>query len=98
VTEEQFGPALPIVRYHDLDEAVEMANSLDVGLGASVWSSDRDAARQIAARLQAGTVWINGHGAVHPMVPFGGIKKSGYGLEFGVEGLKAVGVPHIING
>ena len=98
VAEEQFGPALPIVRYADVDSAVAMANRLDVGLGASVWSSDRDAARAVAARLEAGTVWINSHGGVHPMIPFGGVKKSGYGLEFGVEGLKAVAVPQVING
>lgn len=98
VVEEQFGPALPIIRYRDIDEAVELANGVDVGLGASVWSADRDRAREIAARLEAGTVWINSHGGVHPMVPFGGVKKSGYGLEFGVEGLKAVSVPQVING
>jgi acyl-CoA reductase-like NAD-dependent aldehyde dehydrogenase len=98
VAEEQFGPALPIVRYEDVDSAVAMANALDVGLGASVWGSDRDAARAVAARLEAGTVWINSHGGVHPMIPFGGVKKSGYGLEFGVEGLKAVAVPQVING
>jgi acyl-CoA reductase-like NAD-dependent aldehyde dehydrogenase len=98
VAEEQFGPALPIVRYDDLDQAVAMANALDVGLGASVWSGDREAARAVAARLEAGTVWINSHGGVHPMIPFGGVKKSGYGLEFGVEGLKAVSVPQVING
>jgi acyl-CoA reductase-like NAD-dependent aldehyde dehydrogenase len=98
VAEEQFGPALPIVRYDDVEQAIAMANRLDVGLGASVWSSDRDAARAVAARLEAGTVWINSHGGVHPMVPFGGVKGSGYGLEFGVEGLKAVAVPQVING
>jgi acyl-CoA reductase-like NAD-dependent aldehyde dehydrogenase len=98
VAEEQFGPALPIIRYDDVDQAVAMANKLDVGLGASVWSSDREAARAVAARLEAGTVWINAHGGVHPMIPFGGVKKSGYGLEFGVEGLKAVAVPQVING
>ncbi|MFW0794880.1 aldehyde dehydrogenase family protein [Gordonia sp. CPCC 205515] len=98
VAEEQFGPALPIIRYTDLDEVVGLANALDVGLGASVWSSDRDKARDVAARLEAGTVWINKHGGVHPMIPFGGVKKSGYGLEFGVEGLKGVSVPQIING
>ncbi|SNS23477.1 Aldehyde dehydrogenase family protein [Geodermatophilus saharensis] len=98
VAEEQFGPALPIVRYDDVEQAIAMANRLDVGLGASVWSSDRDAARAVAARLQAGTVWINSHGGVHPMIPFGGHKRSGYGLEFGVEGLKAVAVPQVING
>jgi acyl-CoA reductase-like NAD-dependent aldehyde dehydrogenase len=98
VAEEQFGPALPIVRYDDVEEAIAMANRLDVGLGASVWGRDRDAARAVAARLQAGTVWINSHGGVHPMIPFGGVKQSGYGLEFGVEGLKAVAVPQVING
>jgi phenylacetaldehyde dehydrogenase len=98
VAEDQVGPALPIIRYSDVDEAVTMANALDVGLGASVWSSDPARAREIAARLEAGTVWINKHGAVDPRVPFGGAKQSGYGLEFGVEGLKALGVPQVING
>jgi acyl-CoA reductase-like NAD-dependent aldehyde dehydrogenase len=76
----------------------EWANGIDVGLGASVWSAGRDRAKEIAARLEAGTVWINGHGGIHPMVPFGGAKHSGYGLEFGVEGLKSVSVPQVING
>jgi acyl-CoA reductase-like NAD-dependent aldehyde dehydrogenase len=98
VQEEQFGPALPIIRYSDLEEAIEWAYGVDVGLGASVWSSDRDKARDIAARLEAGTVWVNGHGGIHPMVPFGGAKHSGYGLEFGVEGLKSVSVPQVISG
>lgn len=97
VDEEQFGPALPIIRYTDVDDAVASANGLDVGLGASVWG-DREEARKVAARIQAGTVWINSHGGVHPMIPFGGHKSSGYGLEFGVEGLKSVAVPQIING
>jgi phenylacetaldehyde dehydrogenase len=77
---------------------VEKANGLDVGLGASVWSSNLPAAREVAARIQAGTVWINKHGVVDPRIPFGGAKQSGYGLEFGVEGLKALGVPQVING
>ncbi|MEV8148019.1 aldehyde dehydrogenase family protein [Arthrobacter sp. NPDC080073] len=98
VTEEQFGPALPIIRYTTIDQAIAMANALDVGLGASVWSPDPDAARGVASRLQAGTVWINKHGNVDPRIPFGGAKQSGYGLEFGTEGLKALGQPQIING
>ncbi|WP_432502864.1 aldehyde dehydrogenase family protein [Kineococcus arenarius] len=97
VDEEQFGPALPIIRYGDVEDAITSANRLDVGLGASVWSSDAAAARAVAERLQAGTVWINAHGGVHPMVPFGGVKGSGYGLEFGVEGLKSVAVPQVIS-
>ena len=52
----------------------------------------------VATRLQSGTVWINSHGGLHPLVPFGGVKGSGYGLEFGVEGLKAVSVPQVISG
>jgi phenylacetaldehyde dehydrogenase len=98
VAEEQFGPALPIIRYSTIDEAIQKANALDVGLGASVWSSDLATARDVATRIQAGTVWINKHGAVDPRIPFGGAKQSGYGLEFGVEGLKHLGVPQVING
>lgn len=98
VVEEQFGPALPIVKYTDLDWAIEQANKLDVGLGSSVWSSNRERALDVAAQLEAGTTWINSHGAVDPRVPFGGIKSSGYGVEFGTEGLKGLAYPQIING
>lgn len=98
VVEEQFGPALPIVKYTDLDWAIEQANKLDVGLGSSVWSSNRERALDVAAQLEAGTTWINAHGAVDPRVPFGGIKSSGYGVEFGTEGLKGLAYPQIING
>jgi len=98
VDEEQFGPALPVIKYTDLEQAIASANRLDVGLGASVWSSDRDAARTVAQRLRAGTVWINSHGTLHPKVPFGGVKGSGYGLEFSVEGLKSVAEPRVIKG
>ncbi|MEV7647031.1 aldehyde dehydrogenase family protein [Arthrobacter sp. NPDC089319] len=98
VAEEQFGPALPIIKYSTVDEAVAMANGLKVGLGASVWSSDPAKAREVAARIEAGTVWINKHGAIDPRVPFGGAKQSGYGLEFGVEGLKQLGSPQVIAG
>ncbi|WP_136088715.1 aldehyde dehydrogenase family protein [Auritidibacter ignavus] len=95
VQEEQFGPVLPVIRYTDLDQAIAWANELNVGLGSSVWSSDRQRALTVADRLQAGTTWINQHGAIDPRVPFGGIKKSGFGLEFGLEGLKHVAVPKV---
>ncbi|WP_307007259.1 aldehyde dehydrogenase family protein [Sinomonas atrocyanea] len=98
VAEEQFGPALPIIKYSTVEDAIQMANGLEVGLGASVWSADPHAARQVAQRLEAGSVWINAHGTVHPMAPFGGAKQSGYGLEFGAEGLKALGQPQVIHG
>lgn len=97
VTREQFGPVLPIVRYSTIDEAVAMANGLDVGLGASVWSSDVAHAREIAGRMEAGTVWINRHASNDPRIPFGGAKQSGYGLESGVEGLKAFTQPQVLN-
>jgi acyl-CoA reductase-like NAD-dependent aldehyde dehydrogenase len=97
VAREQFGPALPIVKYSSVDEVVKMANGLEVGLGASVWSADPAKAREVAARIEAGTVWINKHGAIDPRVPFGGAKSSGYGLEFGAEGLKHLGQPQVIS-
>lgn len=97
VQEEQFGPVLPIIKFKNVDDAIQMANALDVGLGASVWSSNPDTARSIANQLEAGTVWINQHGTIHPMVPFGGIKQSGFGVEFGIEGLKAVTQPKVIS-
>lgn len=97
VDEEQFGPVLPIIKYSKVEDAIASANRLDVGLGASVWSNDVNRAREVASRIQAGTVWINQHGMIHPMVPFGGVKGSGYGVEFGVDGLKAVTQPQVIS-
>ncbi|MDM0016420.1 aldehyde dehydrogenase family protein [Variovorax saccharolyticus] len=97
VDEEQFGPVLPVIRYSDLESAIASANRLDAGLGASVWSGDIDKARAVASRIRAGTVWINQHGAIHPMVPFGGVKRSGWGVEFGVDGLKSVTQPRVIS-
>ena len=97
VDEEQFGPVLPIIRYADVDDAVARANGTDYGLDASVWSQDRDAAARVADRLEAGTVYINKHAEIAPHVPFGGIKSSGLGVEFGEEGLQAYTNIKIIN-
>ncbi|RXM39397.1 aldehyde dehydrogenase [Chryseobacterium sp. CH21] len=97
VDEEQFGPVLPIIKYKTLEEAISKANDSENGLGASVWSDDLDEAQKVAVQLEAGTVWINQHGAINPFVPFGGAKQSGYGVEFGIEGLKAVTVPKVIS-
>lgn len=97
VDEEQFGPALPIIRYTDVDQAVASANGLNQGLAASIWSADVDWAKQTASRIEAGTVWINQHAQPNPLVPFGGVKGSGYGVEFGLEGLKAVSRPQIVS-
>lgn len=97
VDEEQFGPVLPIIKYSNVDDAVASANRLRAGLGASVWSNDVEAAKAVASRIQAGTVWINQHGMIHPMVPFGGVKGSGYGVEFGIDGLKSVTQAQVIS-
>lgn len=98
VVREQFGPALPVVRYTEIGDALTWANELLEGLGASVWSSDRERELKIAERMEAGTVWINSHGGAHPFVRFGGTKSSGYGVEFVAEGLKFVALPQVING
>lgn len=87
VTEEQFGPALPIIKYSEVEDAIRQANDSPNGLGGSVWSQDIDKARQVASRLECGSVWINKHGAIQPNAPFGGVKSSGCGVEFGEEGL-----------
>ena len=87
VAEEQFGPVLPVLSYRDLDEAVARANASDLGLGASVWSSDEDRAVEVSGRLQAGTVWVNQHPMLSPDVPFGGVKQSGLGVESSRYGL-----------
>ncbi|TWH34466.1 MULTISPECIES: aldehyde dehydrogenase family protein [unclassified Aminobacter] len=88
VDEEQFGPVLPIIRYSDVEKAIELANNNPHGLGGSVWSSDASKAKEIALRLECGSVWVNKHGAIQPNAPFGGAKQSGIGVEFGPEGLK----------
>ena len=88
VDEEQFGPALPVIRYRDVDEVVARANASPMGLGGSVWGADPQAAKAIAKRLESGSVWINKHGAIQPNAPFGGVKQSGFGIEFGIDGLK----------
>ena len=88
VDEEQFGPVLPVIKYTSLDEVIARANASEFGLGGSVWSSDIEAAKAVARRLECGSVWINKHGAIQPNAPFGGVKQSGIGVEFGVEGLK----------
>jgi succinate-semialdehyde dehydrogenase/glutarate-semialdehyde dehydrogenase len=85
--EEVFGPALPIWRVRDLDEALELANASVFGLGSSVWTSDLDRAERAAAELDCGYTWINSRTKVYDELPFGGLKASGYGKEHGSEAL-----------
>lgn len=81
MNEEQFGPALPVIKYSDVEEVIAAANDSPNGSGGSVWSSDIAKARTVAARLECGSVWINKHGAIQPNAPFGGVKSSGFGVE-----------------
>jgi acyl-CoA reductase-like NAD-dependent aldehyde dehydrogenase len=88
VDEEQFGPALPVISYRDLEDAVERANATHFGLSGSVWGADVARARDVAARLECGTAWVNTHLAITPNQPFGGAKSSGIGVENGIWGFK----------
>ena len=97
VDEEPFGPILPIIKYRDLDEVIERANNSPYGLGGSVWSSDMNRARQVAARIESGTVWINQHCAFGPNIPFPPAKQSGIGVEWGKEGLEEFTAMKVIN-
>jgi acyl-CoA reductase-like NAD-dependent aldehyde dehydrogenase len=99
VSEEQFGPALPILGYRTLDEAVARANSTEYGLCSSVWTADEDRGLQVARRLEAGSTFINSHGlfSVDPRAPFGGYKQSGSGREMGLEGVLAFTQRHTVS-
>ncbi|MET7296242.1 aldehyde dehydrogenase family protein [Streptomyces griseoloalbus] len=87
VTEEQFGPVLPVLPYRSLDEAVDAANGTGFGLGGSVWSTDLDRAEAVAGRLECGTAWINHHAELSLAQPFAGVKDSGVGVAGGPWGL-----------
>lgn len=87
VTQEQFGPVLPVLPYTRLDEAVEAANGTGFGLGGSVWGTDLDRAQEVAGQLECGTAWINHHAELSLAQPFAGTKDSGVGVAGGPWGL-----------
>ncbi len=89
VDEEQFGPALPILTYRSVDEAVDRANATMFGLSGSVWSGDVERGAEVASKLECGTAWVNTHLQLGPAQPFGGFKWSGVGVENGPWGLAA---------
>ncbi|KUL88547.1 hypothetical protein ZTR_05372 [Talaromyces verruculosus] len=89
VTEEPFGPIVPLLTWTHEDDVIRRANDTRMGLGASVWSRDLKQAERISQNLEAGTVWINNHFDLDPSVPYGGHKESGMGLELGMDGLLA---------
>jgi succinate-semialdehyde dehydrogenase/glutarate-semialdehyde dehydrogenase len=86
--EETFGPVAAIMRVKDTEAAIDLANGLDYGLGAGLWTKDTQEGERLARRIEAGAVFINGLVASDPRYPFGGIKQSGYGRELGVHGAR----------
>lgn len=97
VDEEPFGPILPILRFHDEDDAIRRVNNSPYGLGASVWSSSVERAQAIAARIHAGTVWINQHCAFAADIPMPTTKQSGIGTEWGQQGLEEFTAAKVVN-
>lgn len=84
--EEVFGPVALIHKFSGPDEAVNLANSVDFGLAACIWTSDLFLADELAKKINAGTVWINTYGMFYNQLPYGGFKQSGFGKELGKEG------------
>jgi acyl-CoA reductase-like NAD-dependent aldehyde dehydrogenase len=91
VTEEQFGPVIPVIPFETEEEAIKMANDSWAGLSGSVWTADPKAANRVGGQLVCGYVWVNDHGATRLdlRAPFGGMKSSGIGREQGIEGIRA---------
>lgn len=86
--EETFGPVAAIVRARDADEAVRLANMSPFGLGAAIWTGDPERGQALAGEIEAGNVFVNGMVASDPRLPFGGVKRSGYGRELAVFGIR----------
>jgi len=87
VTEEPFGPIVPLLSWTDEDEVIRRVNDTNTGLAGSVWSTDVDRADRLAQRMDTGTVWINSRPRPNPMGHLAGRKESGLGGEWGTEGL-----------
>ena len=98
VTEEQFGPTIPIIGFDDVEEGIRLVNDTRYGLCNSVWTTNEQTAREVGSRLQAGYVFHNAHGApsLDQRAPFGGIKQSGMGREMGLIGLREFQEPHAL--
>ncbi|MCP5391102.1 MAG: aldehyde dehydrogenase family protein [Sphingomonadaceae bacterium] len=96
VAEEQFGPVMPLMKFSTEEEVIARANASDYGLAGAVWTGNPDKGVEIAEQLETGTVWVNEYLHLSPFAPFGGHKQSGFGAEYGVEGLKEFTYPQVI--
>ncbi len=97
VTEEQFGPIVPILKFSEVEDAIRRANDTRYGLSGSVWTSDPARGKAIASQLEVGTAWVNQHRAISAYVPFGGAKESGMGRQHSILGLKGDMEPQVIS-
>ena len=86
--EETFGPVLCVTKVKNIEDAIRLANESDYGLGGSLWTSNIDLAKQLVKRIDTGAVFINDMTKSDPRLPFGGINKSGYGIELSKYGIK----------
>ncbi|MFN2099609.1 aldehyde dehydrogenase family protein [Altererythrobacter sp. MF3-039] len=96
VAEEQFGPVMPLMKFSTESEVIERANNSEYGLAGAVWTADTDKGVEIAEQLETGTVWVNEYLHLSPFSPFGGHKQSGFGAEYGIDGLKEFTYPQVI--
>jgi len=86
--DEIFGPVASLIKANDSEDAIHIANDSPFGLGASLWTSNKETAKKLAGKIESGSVFINGMVKSDPRLPFGGIKKSGYGRELSHYGIK----------
>ena len=86
--EETFGPVAAVIRARNVDDAVRVANDTEYGLGSNIWTRDVERGKELAEKIEAGLVFINGMVASDARLPFGGVKRSGYGRELSEYGIK----------
>ncbi len=96
VAEEQFGPVMPLMKFSSEDEVIQRANNSEYGLAGAVWTGNPEKGVEIAEQLETGTVWVNEFLHLSPFSPFGGHKQSGFGAEYGLDGLKEFTYPQVI--
>lgn len=94
--QEMFGPVMSVYKYHDVAEAIDLANDSSYGLGNTVFGKNVSEARKVAAQIDTGMTWINSGWASLPELPFGGVKHSGYGRELAEQGFKSFINDHLV--